>query len=116
MGIIMKSEILKKLRETDGYVSGQELCDIFGVSRTAVWKAVNRLKEEGYEIDSVPKKGYRIVNSPDYFCADEIKSRLATEWAGREIFFYQETGSTNTEISRLAGKGMPHGTDRKSVV
>lgn len=106
----MKSEILKKLRETDGYVSGQELCDTFGVSRTAVWKAINRLKEEGYEIDSVPKKGYRILNSPECFSADEIKSRLVTEWAGREVFFYREIGSTNIEINQLAEKGMPHGT------
>lgn len=106
----MKSKILKKLRETDGYVSGQELCDTFGVSRTAVWKAVNRLKEEGYEIDSVPKKGYRILKSPACFSADEIKSRLKTEWAGREVFFYEEIGSTNTEINRLADAGKPHGT------
>ncbi len=106
----MKSKILKKLRESDGYVSGQELCDTFGVSRTAVWKAVNRLKEEGYEIDSVPKKGYRIVSSPTRYSADEIKSRLVTEWAGQEIYFCQETGSTNTEINQLAEKGMPHGT------
>ena len=41
----MKNEILRALRETDGYVSGQELCNHFGVSRTAVWKAINQLKE-----------------------------------------------------------------------
>ena len=68
------------------------------------------LKEEGYEIDSVPKKGYRILNSPACFSADEIKSRLKTEWAGREVFFYEEIGSTNTEINRLADAGKPHGT------
>ena len=45
----MKTEILTLLRETDGYVSGQELCEKFGVSRTAVWKAINQLKEAGYE-------------------------------------------------------------------
>ena len=44
----MKTEILTLLRETDGYVSGQELCEKFGVSRTAVWKAINQLKEAGY--------------------------------------------------------------------
>ena len=47
----MKTEILTLLRETDGYVSGQELCEKFGVSRTAVWKAINQLKEAGYEIE-----------------------------------------------------------------
>ena len=43
----MKGEILKLLKESDGYLSGQELCERFGVSRTAVWKVINQLKEEG---------------------------------------------------------------------
>ena len=46
----MKAEILALLREQEGYISGQELCDRFGVSRTAVWKAIKQLKESGYEI------------------------------------------------------------------
>ena len=46
-----KTRILKKLLETDGYLSGQELCEQLGVSRTAVWKYMKQLKEEGYEID-----------------------------------------------------------------
>ena len=49
----MKAEILRLLRETDGYVSGQELCNQFGVSRTAVWKAINQLKEAGYDDESI---------------------------------------------------------------
>ena len=54
----MKAKILQVLREADGYVSGQQLCEQFGVSRTAVWKAINQLREMGYEIDSVSNKGY----------------------------------------------------------
>ena len=54
----MKGEILKLLKETAGYISGQELCEKFGVSRTAVWKVINQLKEEGYEIEAVRNKGY----------------------------------------------------------
>lgn len=45
------------LRQSDGYLSGQQLCDHFQVSRTAVWKAINQLKEEGYEIEAVRNKG-----------------------------------------------------------
>ena len=62
----MKSEILHLLRNADGYISGQQLCEAFGVSRTAVWKAINQLKEEGYVIDSVQNKGYRITEYPDF--------------------------------------------------
>ena len=59
----MKGEILKLLKETDGYISGQELCERFGVSRTAVWKVINQLKEEGYEIEAVRNKGYILKGS-----------------------------------------------------
>ena len=61
----MKGEILKLLKETDGYISGQELCEKFGVSRTAVWKVINQLKEEGYEIEAVRNKGYILKGSAD---------------------------------------------------
>ena len=46
----MKTEILKLLREQDGYLSGQQICETLGVSRTAVWKVMNQLKEEDYQI------------------------------------------------------------------
>ena len=70
----MKAEILRLLRETDGYVSGQELCNQFGVSRTAVWKAINQLKEAGYEIEAVQNKGYRLVSVPDRMDEVELAS------------------------------------------
>ena len=57
----MKAEILKLLREADGYVSGQQLCEKFGVSRTAVWKVIRQLQEEGYQVEAVRNKGYHIV-------------------------------------------------------
>ena len=69
---MLKEEILKVLRESEGYVSGQELCESFGVSRTAVWKAVTKLKEEGYEIDSVSNRGYRLKTLPDVVTEAEI--------------------------------------------
>ena len=70
----MKAEILKMLRETDGYVSGQELCNHFGVSRTAVWKAINQLKEMGYEIEAVQNKGYHLLSVPDVINDVELES------------------------------------------
>ena len=52
-----KKEILRRLTETDGFVSGQELCEMLRVSRTAVWKNIQKLKEEGYPIEAVTNKG-----------------------------------------------------------
>ena len=68
------------LRQSDGYLSGQQLCDHFQVSRTAVWKAINQLKEEGYEVEAVKNRGYRIMATPDVITAEEISSRLHTNW------------------------------------
>ena len=60
-----KTKILKILRNTDGYLSGQELCEQLGISRTAVWKYMKQLKEEGYEIQSVQNKGYCLMEVPE---------------------------------------------------
>ena len=53
----MKTEILKMLREADGYVSGQQISEKFGVSRTAVWKVIRQLQDEGYQVEAVPGRG-----------------------------------------------------------
>ena len=68
----MKTEILKLLRESGDYISGQELCGKFGVSRTAVWKVINQLKEEGYGIEAVQNKGYRLNANPDVPYAEQV--------------------------------------------
>lgn len=106
----MKAEILKMLRESGGYLSGQQICDRFQVSRTAVWKVINQLKEEGYQIEAVRNKGYRIVECPDAVNKEAVKSYLKTAWAGRKLYHYEETDSTNTQAKRLGEEGAPHGT------
>lgn len=106
----MKTKILTKLTESDAYISGQELCDEFGVSRTAIWKVMNQLKEMGYVIESVPNKGYRLVSKPDILSANEIASGLHTKWAGQNIHYFDETGSTNDDAKRFAAQGEVHGT------
>lgn len=108
----MKAEVLKLLRQADGYVSGQQLCEHFGVSRTAVWKVINQLKEEGYQVEAVRNRGYRIIDSPDVMTKNELESLLAgqTKWAGQNIYYYPETDSTNIRIKQLAETGAPQGT------
>ena len=106
----MKTEILKILRGTDGYVSGQELCDKLGVSRTAVWKVIGSLKEEGYEIDAVSRKGYRLLSSPDAVSESEIASRISDGVFGQRVVSYEITDSTNTRAKQLAEEGAVHGT------
>lgn len=106
----MKEEILRLLRSADGYISGQELCNRFGVSRTAVWKAINQLKEAGYEIEAQQNKGYKLMAAPDLMTEAEIKSLMHTEWVAREVLYFDTIDSTNTKAQELAEKGYPSGT------
>ena len=56
----MREHVLAMLKESDDFVSGQELCGKLSVSRTAIWKAINSLKEAGYVIEAVRNRGYRL--------------------------------------------------------
>lgn len=106
----MKTEILKLLRETDGYISGQQISERFGVSRTAVWKVIRQLQEDGYQVEAVRNKGYHIVDSPDVMTREELTSLMKTRWAGRNILYYDVTDSTNQRIKQAGDEGAPHGT------
>lgn len=106
----MKTKILTWLKQADTYLSGQDICDQFGVSRTAVWKAIKQLKEEGYDIEAIPNKGYYLKSSPDILTFSEVKSVLTTKWIGEELYYYEEIDSTNTKAKQLAEEGAPSGT------
>lgn len=84
----MKAKILEVLRERENYISGQELCEQFGVSRTAVWKAIGQLKKEGYVIEAVQNKGYHLVEqAQEVYNQADIQSRLKTKWVGHPLLF-----------------------------
>jgi BirA family biotin operon repressor/biotin-[acetyl-CoA-carboxylase] ligase len=106
----MKTEILTILRESEGYVSGQQLCEQMHVSRTAVWKVIEQLKKEGYTIEAVRNKGYRLTGSPDVMSSAEIESLLETAWAGRDVLYLDETDSTNVQAKKLGEAEGKHGT------
>ena len=105
----MKEKILKILRDEQGFVSGQRLCEMLGVSRTAVWKHIRQLQSEGYEIEAVTNRGYRLTGMPDLVSSEEIESRLATKWAGRPVCYYAVTDSTNQVAKRMGDEGAPEG-------
>lgn len=100
-------EILKKLRDAKDYVSGQELCEYYGVSRTAIWKAIKQLEKDGYVIEAQNNKGYRLVekDDSDIFSKLEIESHMDTQWVGKKLVFHKETGSTNLDAKALAEQG-----------
>ena len=101
----MKTEILRMLKSTEDYLSGQQLCGMLGVSRTAVWKAVGELREEGYVIEAVRNRGYRLVEGADVITQAELASMLHTQWIGTRLEYFDETDSTNIRARKLAEEG-----------
>ena len=106
----MRTELLTMLRETKDYVSGQKICETFGVSRTAVWKAVNQLRNSGYESEAVSNKGYRLLSVPDVLNQNELLSRRKTKWIGKDTLCYETIDSTNAQAKRLAEASYGDGT------
>lgn len=107
----MKNKILDKLKENSTeFISGENLSKELGVTRAAIWKHINGLKEEGYEIESVSKKGYRIISSPDKLNENEINEILETNYIGKKIIHYDTIDSTNKVAKNLAYNGAETGT------
>ncbi len=106
---MIRDDILTLLNNTEDFLSGQEISEKLGVSRTAVWKHINSLKNMGYDIESVNNKGYRLLSSPDLLTADVIMSYLKTDFI-KEICYYPKTDSTNIRAKSLSAEGKPSGT------
>ncbi len=90
----MTGNILKYLREKE-YISGEVLAQKLGISRVAVWKQIQRLKDMGYEIIADQNLGYCLISRPDLLIPQEIQRGLSTNYIGKEIFYFPELKSTN---------------------
>lgn len=90
------------------WISGSEMAQKFSVSRNAVWKAVDQLREEGYPIESVRAQGYRLTD-PDFLSVETITPYLRTDILGRTMEVYQSIDSTNTRARAWMHAGAPHG-------
>lgn len=105
----MKEKILEQLRQAD-YLSGERLAEMFHCSRMAIWKRIEELKKEGYRIEAVRHKGYRLLHEPDSIRPEVWQGRLATEEMGRVVYFYTTVETTQQVAHEKARKGAPHGT------
>lgn len=96
-----KDIVLRELeRNRANYISGQELAERLNISRTAIWKAINSLKESGFQIESQTKLGYKLVESDDKLSDEGIRKGLRDELKDIDIVIYDEIDSTNTEAKR----------------
>lgn len=102
--------IIQFLKEADGYVSGEDMSETLKISRAAVWKYIDHLRKDGYDITAVPHLGYRLVSVPDKLLPYEIQFGLNTRTFGKNIVAFNTVGSTMDEAFRLGMEGAPEGT------
>ena len=107
----LRNQVLSLLEQSQGTViSGQELADTLYVSRTAIWKAIQQLRQQGYAIEASSKKGYWLATSSDTLSADAVSSYLTKEGFMLPVEYHETLASTNDRAKQLAFEGAAHGT------
>jgi len=107
----MKEILLVELKQQLGrYISGEDLSRQLGVTRAAIWKQIQVLRDEGYRIEALPRLGYRLLAAPGLLLPAEIQDGLETSILGTKVYHYRETDSTNRLARELGSQGAPEGT------
>ena len=102
MGSTLRTRLIDLFSEAgDGFISGQKISDALGCSRTAVWKHIEELRKEGYEVEAVRRKGYRLIKKPGKLSESEIRF---------ELHYRDVLPSTQKTAHELANDGAPEGT------
>ena len=110
-GILLRKEILDLLKKAgDTYISGEDIAEKLGVSRTAVWKHIKELRRAGYDIVSQAHSGYALKGAPDVLTPEELMPLLRDSLFGKNIIYHEETRSTNEDAKAAANEGAPDGT------
>ncbi len=102
----LKENILEELeKKSELYVSGQFLAEKFGVSRNAVWKAINQIRDDGCKIASVNNKGYRLISINEQLSDIKISESLSEQSKGLKLIMLKSVDSTNNEAKRMTANG-----------
>ena len=99
---MLRDQVLALLKAGDAPCCGEGMSRTLGVSRAAVWKAVEALRQEGYVISSAPHRGYRLEDSPDLLSPGELAGALAGRTVGAALLCLDTVDSTNNELKRRA--------------
>jgi len=102
--------ILELLSSSSEYLSGQTIAQKLNLSRTAVWKRINKLRKTGCIITSRHHQGYRLSSTPDKLLPPLVKMGLKTSRIGQQLFYYPQIDSTNRQAKLIAAQGVQDGT------
>jgi len=105
----IKNEILQDLKNASAPLSGQMLAETYGMTRTGIWKHIQKLIDDGYEIETVKKKGYVLKSIPDKLDEVAIMPYLKTKYLGKSFIYLEKTESTQV-IGHQFVHDKPHGT------
>lgn len=107
----MREKILDLLGSQQGeFLSGESISQSLSITRAAVWKQIQALKEVGYEIEAQTKRGYRLIKAPVTLDGWALRQELKTVSLGRQLWLYEELASTNDLGKDLVRQGGVHGT------
>ena len=106
----MQDQIIHFLKNAENYLSGEEISRHFKISRAAIWKSIQDLRSQGYDIVAVPHLGYKLVSCPDQLIPREIQFGLNTKVFGKNIVSYDSVSSTMDLAFRLGLDGAAEGT------
>ncbi len=102
--------VLRALRAAELHIPATELAEQLATTPAEVIAAIARLGGAGFDIESHPRLGCRLLAAPDRILADDLHSRLGDECSlAREILVFEETGSTNDVATKLGREGHPGG-------
>ncbi|MFA5089025.1 MAG: biotin operon repressor, partial [Candidatus Omnitrophota bacterium] len=110
MSDIMLEKVIHYLKQTDGYLSGEEVSRSLNISRAGIWKYIQELRKEGYDIVAVPHLGYKLMSYPDKLFPREIQFKLSTKKLGSRIIYHETVTSTMDEGFKLGMEQAPEGT------
>ncbi len=106
----MQDKILTLLKKKEGYISGEDISGHLKISRQALWKHIQDLKDIGYGIEAVPHLGYHLESIPDRLFEIEVERDLNTNILGKKIFYFDTLSSSMDMAMELGVKGAPGGT------
>jgi BirA family biotin operon repressor/biotin-[acetyl-CoA-carboxylase] ligase len=107
---MIQEKILDFLKRKPDYVSGDQISHRLGITRQALWKHIQILKDAGYDIVAVPHLGYKLISSPDRLVPFEVTRELNTKFIGKKIYYFGTVSSSMDVAWQLGIKGSSEGT------